>query len=276
MSDGEGTAPFREAPRMLACPRDGSILETVMAGVQVCIGCDGVWLPKLTLDKAFGTPYWPQGPSAWWRPALACPVCVIDGRGAQMTPVSSQGVFVDRCMEHGVWLDAGELGRLLDAPRVIELEAFYEVLRPDSELPPRLVEFRKLRDEERARRIRELEEFRKRQEGEAAKRRAEAASAHQAELARIRAEEARTRRELLQKQVVELGKQRQEAFDHLHARERALQDARAKVQAAEAELVELRNKVLVGQRSVELVQARWRELEQEIDALQNEIDRSQS
>jgi len=163
---------FREAPRQLACPRCGEDLDGLGSGVEVCGRCEGVWLPKQTVERAMGTRIWPSGPSAWWRRELECPACAVENRGSIMTPINASGVVVDRCPDHGEWLDAGELGRLLEAPRAIELEAFYERLKPDGELPARLVEFRKQRQEVRERRAAELEAYRAKLEAEQARLRA--------------------------------------------------------------------------------------------------------
>lgn len=242
---------FREAPRMLACPRCGEHLARMSAGVEVCARCEGVWLAALTLESTFGTPYWPQGASNWWRRELACPACTIDkGKSEIMTPVRAGDVLVDRCHEHGVWLDAGELGRLLDAPRAVELEAFYDRVRPDAELPARLVEFRKRRSEAREQRARELEEYRARLAAEQARIRAEQAAAREAERARVAALEAAERRAALVALRARTEKERSDA-EHLVAdREREMHAARSQLLASE--------------RVAEQHRARVRELEQRL------------
>src|SRR5687768_11326724 len=115
-----GESPFRERPRVLLCPRCGDVLEQISDGVHTCTRCQGAWLPVATIDRAFGTPRWPGGASAWWRRALECPACAFEGGPGAMTPTLLGDLILDRCATHGVWLDHGELGRLLGAPNVVE------------------------------------------------------------------------------------------------------------------------------------------------------------
>lgn len=102
------------------------------------------------VERAFGTTQWPLGPSAWWRRELACPACAVGDRTTDMVQVQVAGMLVDRCREHGIWLDAGELGRLLDVPRVSELDELYELFAPGGEASPALVAFHRGRAERRA------------------------------------------------------------------------------------------------------------------------------
>jgi len=125
--------PFRELPRFLLCPRCGEILERAFHSVFACLRCEGVWLAPVTIEKAFGTPRWPEGQSAWWRSSLNCPECAADGKTQLMSAVMSNDVLVDRCLTHGLWLDRGELGRLMGSDRTDggdELAALHEALQP--------------------------------------------------------------------------------------------------------------------------------------------------
>jgi Zn-finger nucleic acid-binding protein len=113
--DGDGdavTAPYREGPARLACPRCGELLEDAR-GAHTCTRCGGTWIAQATIESAIGDEVWPRGNSLWWRNALACPVCAGAGRDATMNALGIDDFVVDRCAEHGVWLDDGELARVL-------------------------------------------------------------------------------------------------------------------------------------------------------------------
>jgi Zn-finger nucleic acid-binding protein len=66
-----------------------------------------------------------------------------------MAAVIASDTLVDRCATHGVWLDAGELGRLLNAPATEELTALYRQLAPN-ETMPEIAARQAIRDAERA------------------------------------------------------------------------------------------------------------------------------
>jgi Zn-finger nucleic acid-binding protein len=106
------SAPYRDGPARLACPRCGELLEATR-GAHGCIRCGGTWIAQATIERVFGDEKWPHGSSLWWRNALVCPVCAVSGRDATMIALAVEDVVVDRCTEHGVWLDDGELGRIL-------------------------------------------------------------------------------------------------------------------------------------------------------------------
>jgi len=107
------TAPFRERPRFLLCPRCGEMLDHAFDAVLSCLRCEGVWIAPLTAEKAFGDPKWPHANAMWWRNSLECPECSHVGVTTVMTAAMADGVVVDRCQSHGLWLDRGELGRLM-------------------------------------------------------------------------------------------------------------------------------------------------------------------
>lgn len=262
---------FREAPRQLSCPRCGLDLQNLASGVEVCARCEGVWLPKTTVEKTFGTPFWPPGPSVWWKRELECPACAVENRGSIMTPIMASNIVVDRCPEHGEWLDAGELGRLLDAPRAVELEAFYERLRPDSELPARLVEFRKERQLARDKRAAELEAYRKELEAQQAKVRAEQEAARAAERARAAELAEKERREMLKKQRTELETQYRVAETQIHAKERELVAARQEVEKREKSLEEGKDKVRHVEVALETSRGQLIDLEQAIADVEEQL-----
>jgi Zn-finger nucleic acid-binding protein len=120
-------SPYRERPRYLLCPRCGEMLERAFEGVSTCLRCEGVWIGPATLDAAFGNPRWPGGQALWWRNAIDCPECAFEGKQTLMSARMSSDVIVDQCPEHGVWLDRGELGRLMGGA-VDELEALRQKL----------------------------------------------------------------------------------------------------------------------------------------------------
>lgn len=119
------SAPYREAPQFLQCPRCSEMLDRAFTGVAVCPRCQGAWIGQATLDTAFGNPRWPPGEAVWWQDELPCPECTGAGAGGKLAARSSNGVMVDACAAHGVWLDRGELGRLMslatDADELLEL-----------------------------------------------------------------------------------------------------------------------------------------------------------
>ncbi|HEU4732138.1 MAG TPA: zf-TFIIB domain-containing protein [Kofleriaceae bacterium] len=106
-------SPYRERPRFLLCPRCGEVLDRAFEGVSTCLRCEGLWISPGTLDAAFGNPRWPSGNTMWWRNSVECPECVFEGKATVMSARMSDDVIVDQCPDHGVWLDRGELGRLM-------------------------------------------------------------------------------------------------------------------------------------------------------------------
>lgn len=105
--------PYRGQPRFLLCPHCGEVLDRSFEGVSACLCCEGLWISPATLDAAFGNPMWPPGRSLWWRNAVRCPECVFEGHETVMSARMANDVIVDQCSTHGLWLDRGELGRLM-------------------------------------------------------------------------------------------------------------------------------------------------------------------
>ena len=217
---------------MLLCPRCGEVLERVLDGVNACSRCEGVWLAEATISKAFGDPHWPPGPSAWWRRALECPACACDGITNEMSPVLTHGLLVDRCGDHGLWLDHGELGRLTGAPDIIELESFYQKLRPGAEIPPQIVAHRERRQAERDRRATEITAYRAKLD---------------AEQQRAKAEKIRVERERLETL-------RDQASTDAAAREQELVALREQVRALESRLADARGRLLEVDRKLDALE----------------------
>ena len=114
---------FREAKlerTLLFCPRCNELLDGVDAGVEQCPRCEGLWVGNSVLDVAGRG--WPAGPQAWWRNELRCPECESLSMPSVMSARESAGIIVDQCSAHGVWLDRGELARVMKDPVVKELE----------------------------------------------------------------------------------------------------------------------------------------------------------
>ena len=94
------------------CPR--CTIELVDAGsARSCTQCQGMWVAEGVLrDMANDMPIPPEPVDLRWhddpRKQLACPSCTN-----AMDPVLLNRVPIDRCGEHGVWFDAGELAAVL-------------------------------------------------------------------------------------------------------------------------------------------------------------------
>jgi len=157
-------SPYREGPRLLLCPRCAEMLDRAFEGVWPCPRCEGLWIAPATLDAAFGDPRWPPGHAMWWRNSIECPECAVEGKATVMTARMSRDVIVDQCADHGVWLDRGELGRLMgtgddelgalrarlaaSAPDLGELVEQREKWRADLESRRRaVVEYKQMLDE---------------------------------------------------------------------------------------------------------------------------------
>jgi Zn-finger nucleic acid-binding protein len=143
--------PYRDAQAELQCPRCGDGLDTVREGLAACLTCHGLWLGTAAIAVAFGKRVWPVGSNAWWKRELVCPMC-----GNEMDAIMANDILVDRCIRHGVWLDPGELGRLLGAPEAEELAAFYRQIAP-GETMPELTARQRIREQEREERKREAD-----------------------------------------------------------------------------------------------------------------------
>jgi Zn-finger nucleic acid-binding protein len=163
-------SPYRERPRFLLCPRCGEALDRVFEGVSSCLRCEGLWIAPATLDAAFGDPRWPGGNALWWRNSLECPECAFEGKATLMVARLSSDVLVDQCAEHGVWLDRGELGRLMGgaadelaalrdrlavaAPELDQLVARRETWRADVDVRRKAAHgYRQAQEEEHRRRL---------------------------------------------------------------------------------------------------------------------------
>jgi Zn-finger nucleic acid-binding protein len=127
------TSPVRS--KFLLCPRCGEILDPTFEGVSSCLRCEGLWISPASLDPGFGAAGWPSSELLWWRDSIECPDCTFEGKTTVMTARISSDVIVDQCPEHGLWLDRGELGRLMGVPahELDALRARLAAIAPDLE-----------------------------------------------------------------------------------------------------------------------------------------------
>jgi len=123
------TGIYRDQEVLLLCPRCGDVLINAFEGVCGCVRCAGTWIPQHVVERAFGSPGWPPGGRAWWRAALDCPECAT-----RMEAVMCNDVLVDRCRGHGVWLDQGEVRRVMDVRDATDLGAIQRKVSPGSPL----------------------------------------------------------------------------------------------------------------------------------------------
>jgi len=127
--------PYREGPALLLCPRCGEVLDRVFGGVSACPRCQGAWVTQATLDTAFGNPRWPPGQNLWWHQSLDCPECAMEGVVSTMAARRTDVVMVDLCPSHGLWLDQGELARLMNledgSDELLALQKRVSAVSPD-------------------------------------------------------------------------------------------------------------------------------------------------
>ncbi|MGQ0720987.1 MAG: zf-TFIIB domain-containing protein [Candidatus Eiseniibacteriota bacterium] len=122
--------PLPEPAKELGCVRCGTpMLPRQIAGVLVreCSDCHGLWIPGDRFDRLVerAVESWEKAPESLevraprrtgGNPATEriryrkCPECTqtMDRRNWRRT----SGVIIDRCHEHGTWLDADELERI--------------------------------------------------------------------------------------------------------------------------------------------------------------------
>jgi Zn-finger nucleic acid-binding protein/ribosomal protein L40E len=122
--------PLPEAAKELSCVRCGTPMPSrSVADVFVCecSGCHGLWIPGDRFDRLVerAVEAWEKAPESLevhaprrtgGNPATErvqyrkCPECgrAMDRRNYRRT----SGVIIDRCHEHGTWLDADELERI--------------------------------------------------------------------------------------------------------------------------------------------------------------------
>lgn len=107
----------------MLCPRDQTpLIMHQGVGACLCSSCHGVWFSRAALAACVrqrgGSVTAPPAPvHARFSPTLRhlpCPICQPDRLVAHL----HEGIEVDSCPRcHGVWLDHGEMERLLRLPR---------------------------------------------------------------------------------------------------------------------------------------------------------------
>lgn len=230
------TNPFREAPRMLTCPRCGQTLNDVTGDVAMCGQCGGIWLAQPVIATAFQDPTWPHGVSMWWRRELVCPVCAANGTDETMASVMVDELMLDRCPDHGLWFDRGELARLIGGTPAKELDRLKSILE-STKAPAWVVEAQQRRETER--RIREEELARA--EAEASAKREAARQAAIDEEARKRREQAsrielHVERDELVQQIEAIGSRLQTMHESIASDEERLREMRARLRMVQNQL----------------------------------------
>jgi len=118
----------------LDCPLCKSTMQQINVGIvediiiHHCKGCDGVFIAEEDLQQTIKHHVGvvqvidhkilrfildhPRHEKSTDQAYKACPVC--QERMRKLTYASVSGVLIDRCTEHGVWLDSGELQQLFE------------------------------------------------------------------------------------------------------------------------------------------------------------------
>jgi Zn-finger nucleic acid-binding protein len=155
----------------------------------------------------------------WWRNELRCPECATTGTVSIMNARASGDLIIDHCALHGVWLDRGELSRVMLDPAVAGLEKLRAHLAALEPTAAQLAERRERWRVERDERARLAETERKRIETERAKRAVEVAEAEQKRIDAHRAKLAeaerlaKVRTELAQRAAAEARAEAERAAD---------------------------------------------------------------
>lgn len=123
-----GAMPYRNAPteppgsgrRCPRCDRDLVVERIGPNRVERCPGCRGVWIAAAEFNELVGDLDRREAVRARERVHageealgyLACPRCgeIMARRNFGRT----SGILVDTCKRHGIWLDRGELRRVVD------------------------------------------------------------------------------------------------------------------------------------------------------------------
>jgi Zn-finger nucleic acid-binding protein len=263
------SSPYRESPLLLLCPRCGDVLDRVFAGVAACPRCQGAWINQSTLDTAFGNPRWPQGQNLWWHAELECPECATEGTKTKMDARSANEVMVDLCPSHGLWLDQGELGRLMGlaegSDELLELQKRVTAIAPDpDELASRRVAWRTELDVRR----RAASEFRSWVEQEQKRKAAEAAAI--AAQRAVAAEEERRKRkeEAIEAQKVAAARRSADTAGKQAMMELGQERARQinVLRRLEKEMFDKREELVRLQGEAEIAKRRVREIDAQLDA----------
>ena len=108
------------------CPRCKLALTRVSSVIDadLCSECEGLWLSKEALEKCLtlpreylrNSPLWvsleADHPDVSLEPLINCPTCLHEMQRHNYDGKTS--IIIDACDEHGIWLDDGELSKILD------------------------------------------------------------------------------------------------------------------------------------------------------------------
>lgn len=103
-----------------ACKSPLIVVERECIEVDWCPDCHGIWFDRgelaILADKAGKT----LDPATIGKPVdkhserrRRCPRC--HHRMEKIAPTANEDILLDRCPEHGLWLDAGELQTLMQS-----------------------------------------------------------------------------------------------------------------------------------------------------------------
>lgn len=103
----------------MQCPHCSKALVTLEFSdleVDYCFGCSGIWLDAGELEQLMAgcgdDAYLSTAASSQIREkARRCPLC--RRRMEKISLGTVDRVMLDRCREHGIWFDAGELRKVL-------------------------------------------------------------------------------------------------------------------------------------------------------------------
>lgn len=107
----------------MKCPACGQplvVVEREDIEVDWCPACEGIWFDTDELDilaaragKTLAPESIGEKVAQHKEKRRRCPRC--HHKMEKVTPFEEADFFLDRCPEHGLWCDAGELGALLHA-----------------------------------------------------------------------------------------------------------------------------------------------------------------
>ena len=110
-----------------ACKTDLVVVEREGIEVDWCLDCRGLWFDEGELEllgEKAGRPITAQiltsEANLSMKGQRRCPRCPKRMESVQVELGPREQVIIDRCSQHGLWLDRGELGQLLRATQPAE------------------------------------------------------------------------------------------------------------------------------------------------------------